>query len=485
MPYKPTSQSAQHALDEVQQLAAQQQYSWLSGLDTTLSGSTSSIETTVGSGTVVFDSKTIDVAGGNYAHPDGDTDNPRWDALVVTDSDGTVEVFSGIPNETVADQNGDPIRGEGAFSPAPSDNITAEMVCLALVWIPAGATNNTDLTDEANGGVASPVVDRRVYQAGRIDQTTRRATITSSGWHTIASQSPLGTGPDTSLKLANGLFTVRDTQAGRTSSTTFWASHMDGERPTIRVVSSSAGSSPRAVQGIRIVSGPDEATDGAEVQINVQLNTNSQVSVVEYTLQNNYHYGGWWPENWQAGTIPSGYDSTDIYWRNGSGHVLASSNDWSTTAQFSVDRSGNVAANRVEKQETAARVWLSSAITVDGSGQTIPYDTVKTDDWGAWDTSTGVFTVPYDGWYTVHGHARLEGASNEQRLDLLVLHNGGGQAITRIPIGAGKVTTFGVQTIIDATAGDTIEIEERHGGGGTNTIAGNPRETYATIVHEG
>jgi hypothetical protein len=479
MPYNPESSTAVHALDQTQQLAANKQYSWLSGADVTTTGSTSSIETAVSSGRATWDGEQITIPGGNHTHPAGDTDNPRWDALCVTDRTGTVEVFTGIPNEVVTDNQGDPVRGEPAFSPAPSDNITAEMVCLALVWIPSGATNNTDLTDETNGGVANPVVDRRVYQAGRVDQTTRRKTINSSGWYTIASNAPLGTGP-TAEKRCNGLFTVRDTQSGRHSSMTFYASYMYGADPTITLLNASNFAGHRAIRGVRLVNGGTD--EGAMVQVNVQLDDRNQIDFAEYTLQNNYQYGGWYPEHWQSGTVPQGFETTVLDFNNGDYIMAAVANG---TEQFVVGRDGAVGTRRVFKDETAARVYLSSNFSVDGSGQTIPYDTIKSDDWGAWDSSTGVFTAPYDGWYTVHGHARLETPSDGQRVDLFVRHNGAGQAVTRIPVGSSSVTTFGVQTIIDAAAGDTIEIEERHAGGGTLTIAGNPRETYATIVHEG
>lgn len=483
MVYKPTAETAVHALDTTQQLAAQKQYSWLSGLDVTLTGSTSAIETAVSSGTVVFDGETIDVAGGTYTHPAGDTTNPRWDALCVTAADGTIEVYTGVPAELVDDPQGNPIRGEAAFSPAPSDNITTEIVCIALVWIPSGATNNDDLTNQNTGGVANPIVDRRVYQAGQVTQTTRKATITTSGWHTIASQAPLGTGPATTQRLASALFTFRDTQAGRTSSTTFWASHMDAEQPTITVLSSSAGSAS-ALDGIRIVSGQDDATNGAEVQVNVQVGTESQVSV-EYTIQNNYMESGWWPESWQEGLKPTGYDSTDIYWRGEPRHIFASSNDWSSTARFSVDRDGNIAGNDLNRDTVGVRGYLSSNTTLStNTYHNIVFDAVKFSNMPGFDTSTGIFTAPSDGYYDCRATMTWSSPNSGKRFVSYIGHNGTA-AREHTHSAQAAPLSITVNDVVGANAGDDIRFAVQQYSGADQVLSGATNDTYFSIMKFG
>lgn len=483
MPYKPTAQTAVHALDQTQQLAAQKQYSWLSGGDVTTTGSTSSIETAVSSGRCVFDGEQITIPGGNHTHPDGDTDDPRWDALCVTDRTGTVEVFTGVPAPTATDEQGDPIRGEPAFSPAPSDNITSEMVCLALVWIPSGATNNADLTDESAGGVAEPVVDRRVYQAGRVDQTTRRATITSSGWHTIASQAPLGTGPSTSKNLANGLFTVRDTQSGRNSATTFWAAHMDAENPTIRVINSSAGSQTRAIQGVRLVSGLSESDNGAEVQVNVQLNSDSQVSDVEYTLQNNYHYGGWWPESWQSGVTPSGYDSTDIYWR-GDAHVDAIATQHTGSAQYAVNRAGDVQMRDLQRDRVATKATLSTAQSIPNeTTTTVAFDQTAFDHYGAFSGSESI-SVPANGTYHCDANIGFSSFSSGTYARIDILQNGSAISTNRSePYSGGPVIS--TNTISELVAGDRITVNAHHNSGSAVDLRARLPQTFLSIAKLG
>jgi hypothetical protein len=482
MPYKPDSETAVHALDPLQQLAANKQYSWLSGADVSLSSSTSAIETTTTPGAVVFNGETISIESVTRGHPDGDTDDPRWDAVCVTDRTGTVEVFTGIPAPTVTDENGDPIRGEPAFSPAPSDNITSEMVCLALVWIPAGATTNDDLTDETNGGVANPVVDRRVYQAGRVDQTTRRATITSTGWYRIASIAPLGTGPAGGDR-ASGLFTVRDTQSGRHSSLTFEASVHYGDRPTLTVHNTSSFAGSRAINAVRIVSSGTD--DGAAVDINVQLGDRSQIDFAEYTLQNNYHYGGWSPEQWPSASVPSGYSTTAIDLKDPDPLLGAvRGGDYGSGLPWAVLSDGSIRTTDLGRRNVATKVTLSANQSIpDATPTEIEFDQTAFDDYNAFSGETTI-TVPTDGTYlcdTNIGFADLS-ADSFARID--VKKNNTLISTDRAKPYEGGVA-LSTNTVSKLSAGDSIAVRVYHTNGSATDVRSSRPETFLTIARLG
>lgn len=469
MTYHPTASTAVHALDQIQQLAAQKQYSWLSGADTTLSGATGTIETTVSDGTVVFGGETINIESTTLAHSDGDTQQPRWDAIVVTDSAGTLEVIEGVPAEPVTDEQGNTITGEAAFKPAPSDAITTEMVALALVWIPAGATTNGDLTEE--------IVDRRVNQAGRVEQTTRSATIKQSGWHTIASVAPLGSGPSISTDeqhRSSGLFTVRCATPGQTGALVFWAGQLDSEQPTINVIKATRSAVDRSLNGIRIVSSKKDSTDGAMLQIDTQLHDESALAV-EYTLQNNYMNAGWWPENWQQGSIPPDFHTTTFSFER-LNFVTGIATDWNDQARWGVERDGNVSMRDLNREKVGGRIALSNNTPISGEKK-IPFNMVVFDDGSHYDGSGG-YVVNADGTFIISASARLAQLGTGADVILTVRINGTSDAKVYHAAAEERVTLT-TSCISRLSEGDVIEV---FGETSTNArITGFANETFLSV----
>lgn len=307
MVYHPSSNSAQRAQDETQSHAAIQGYAWQSGAAVSLGSSSTSIETTVDSGTVLFNGQLVDVASTTLTHSSGDSADPRWDAVVVTDNSGTVEIISGPPAPPAQTDDGTVLRGEEAWSPAPEDTISTDVVILALVWIPAGATATADLTNTSAGGVNEPIVDRRLPAPGRAKHQRRTATITSSGWYRIASNGPVADGGSGGDR-AHAMFTVHSPQSAIHSSTTFYASVQYGNRPTLTLLSRSH-TSDGAVQQIRLVDGG--TTEGAAVEVYIALGGQSQVSV-NYSIFDNHATTGWTPVAWDSGSVPTNFTTTKL-----------------------------------------------------------------------------------------------------------------------------------------------------------------------------
>jgi hypothetical protein len=481
MVYKPTVDTAQHALDETQQLAANKQYSWGSGLNVSLSPATSIIETELSSGTVVMDGETISIGNITVEHSDGDPDYPRWDAVCVSDRSGTVEAISGIPAKPVTTPDGNVIRGEGAFKPAPSDDITNEMVCLALVWIPSGATVNDDLKDTSNGGVPNPIRDRRVKQAGRIDQFTHRSEIQSSGWHRIAAMGPLDTSGDSGEERASALFTVRDTQAGKHSSLTFYASCIYGQNPALTVLNSSSTVNDRAIQDIRLIDGG--GNDGAAVDVNVQLGGASSINHVEYTIQNNYHEDGWSPEGWQSASVPSGFEVTQI--DVSSNPLFAGARENNTP--WYVDGDGVVHAQDINRANVGSRAW--SGVDQDipsGTQRRVEFNTISYDNRGEFNTDIGRFVPNQQGMYRVNSTLQWSINNPDQaEVGSFIVINGSQHAGTFYQTSGPERFSTSVSDTMPLAAGDTVEIHTQQTTGSSMTINGARHRTWVTITRVG
>lgn len=155
----------QHALDQTQLQAVANGYAVRSGCAVSLPPNASSIETDVAAGEVYLAGLPVRVKSETLTHPDGDPDDPRWDAVCATGiaADGTadLEVVPGTPAPVAVRDDGTQLPlGRKMWRPSSSNGIDEAEVCLALLPIPAGATSNDDV--DAAVGHDPPVVDRRV-----------------------------------------------------------------------------------------------------------------------------------------------------------------------------------------------------------------------------------------------------------------------------------------------------------------------------------
>lgn len=399
MPYKPTADTALHALDPIQLAAAQNGYAWTDGLSVSLSSTTAIIETILQPGTVIYEGETISIGNITVEHQDGDGTHPRWDAICVTDRTGTVEAISGIPAEPVTLSDGTTIRGKRAYKPAPPDAVTDDMVCLALVWIPSGATQNSDLTDTSAGGVSNPILDRRVANSANISHVTRRAVIDSSGWYRIAGIGALSPGGGGAGSAA-ATVTVRDTQSGEHSTATLDASVLFSD-PALTLWNSTAFTEPHgAIEGARIVTGSTNA--GAGLDINVQLGGKPQIDFVEYAISHEQFEPGWSPMEFESASIPSGFEATEIDFTQSPLFAGAKLNN----TPFQVLGDGTVAMSDIERETVGVKVNMTSAQDIPPTTQTdLAFNRTVYDDYGAFDTDLNQFFIPKGGTYHIEASA--------------------------------------------------------------------------------
>jgi hypothetical protein len=148
------------ALDVVQSVQGALGTGVLSGCAPSLPSSTSPITIDVASGTVVIANTEVSVSAGSVTLPDGDAQHPRKD-VVYADSAGDLQSLQGTPRPP-KDGTGSPGTDRSGHQPEPPDlsslSSVADAAIIAEIWVPAGATATSDMTDS---GVAY-VRDRRL-----------------------------------------------------------------------------------------------------------------------------------------------------------------------------------------------------------------------------------------------------------------------------------------------------------------------------------
>lgn len=476
MVYAPQSSTGQHALDEVQLHAAQVGYGWESGLEASLTSSTTAIESQWTAGSVLWNGESISIPSGTITHDAGDPDNPRWDALVVSDSGGTVQIVKGTPSPIATDDSGTTYAGEQAWTPSPSDQITRDMVVFAMVWIPAGAANNDDLTNTSANGVSEPVVDRRVEVSSNVSQITQTATISSSGWYRIASNGPVADG-GTGGGVASGTFTIRVKQSSVYSSATFYASTSgDSEHPALTMVNSSfnGDTDEGVISAVRLITGTDG--EGAAIEVNVQLRGQTQIDTVEYTLSENY---GWTSEPFTTGSVPTGFFESTVQLRS-DGMLFAGASRGNTNA-ISIGNTGRVLCRDVIRDETATKLGLSSTLaTGTGSYIEVQFDTVEFDDYSA--ASGKYILAPFGGTYRCTTSIGYFNAGTDQYNRTRITQNGTTIFDHRDYLTTARTVRLG--GVVNLTAGDELAVEY-YTDLGSLEIRGGNEETYFELEHIG
>lgn len=114
----------------------------------TVGSSSSAIESDVDGGTVQINGDRLEVLPDTVSHEAGHADFPRHDIVYIA-ADGSPYVLTGEPGDnTIFDSEGNAITPTGPSAPVPEtqDGRRLEGAVLASVWIPAGATDTSDVS---------------------------------------------------------------------------------------------------------------------------------------------------------------------------------------------------------------------------------------------------------------------------------------------------------------------------------------------------
>lgn len=481
MPYDPTKSTGIHALDITQHISTDQQYYWKSGCAVTTTSETATIETHVDAGTVVRDGLTIDVPATDLAHDDGDVNNPRWDTICVINDNGGLQIYKGTPEPVQTDSTGAELRGEPAYTPSPSDSVPNDVVPLAMVWIPEGASANSDLTDTSAGGVSEPIIDRRIGQSGQAEQVTRRTEITTSGWYRIAKNGSVADGASDGTR-ADGLFTIRDTQSGLQSALSFRAACIFGSNPTLTLNNTSnSGGTVGAFTKLRIVHG--STYEGAAVEAYVDLQGQTQVNSVYATTYQNRHLNGWSPVNWTAGSVPTGFSTTVLDLADNP--MLGAARNGS---HFKVDGSGRATAEEVFPRTLGTKVTRDANMIVSPNTETVMgFNVAIRNPRSAFSTSSNEYTVPFDGIYKTTlklGWLSDADFSSPAQLRCFIHNSTTGTNLSQ-SFDVGYDDTVHVSTVLsdelDLTSGDNIVVKVLHKAAGDVSINSGMDWSHWTI----
>lgn len=119
-----------------------------------LGTNTSTITIDVNAGTAAINGSTHSVGATTVSLDDGGA-NPRRDVVYIAEG-GSVNVLKGTAGAPATDDSGTDIVGATAPLPEPPDMSSVTGVPIAVVWVPAGATSDSDLD------ASRDVWDRRV-----------------------------------------------------------------------------------------------------------------------------------------------------------------------------------------------------------------------------------------------------------------------------------------------------------------------------------
>jgi len=158
-----------------------------------------------------------------------------------------------------------------------------------------------------------------------------------------------------------------------------------------------------------------------------------------------------------------------------SGQILTSSGGTSAPTWTTKGPIGFVARN------------YSNSTLASGSSHDVVLNTVGRDDASAYNSTTGIYTVPFTGWCSINGEIRMSAAaaSATRQLFLYIRVNASGILNTFSYALTTSTITHKIQARLDwyCTAGDTIKLVVENDLGATGTpTTGNGNSTFSVIL---
>ncbi len=223
--------------------------------------------------------------------------------------------------------------------------------------------------------------------------------VTSGNWYRIASNGTVSVG-GTGGNRAYGLFTIKDSTAGRNMEFSFYAAVNFGSSPTITLVNQSIYTA-RLIDKIRIVWSDSVGTvEGAAVEV---LVNGTLTAALKFSIYDNDAATGWVAEDFTAGSVPAGtYTTTELDISNAP--IMATSVGGANNI-FQLFRNGRIAGAQVPTATLPAQrhaahykiagVNLNSAATDTGTFTGMPskYRIIRLT---GYDASTSLTTATFD-----------------------------------------------------------------------------------------
>jgi hypothetical protein len=262
---------------------------------------------------------------------------------------------------------------------------------------------------------------------------------------------------------------ARDTSAsvygvhGETSSSNNTAAGVLGESP---------GSGANGVIGLANVSTPSDRADEAGVYGETESEPGYGVFGLNASTSGSYAEGVF-------GITNSG-DSAAVTGKNDGGGVGVKSD-----GPLEV-------VGHADITKTGLSAYLSTSQTIDSgtATTTVVFDATNADDFGGYDTSTGVYTIQEAGDYhvsfTIDWQSSFsDGVNIHYELQINGGINGGIQADTTTATSSQRVCRSFSRTLFGLTEGDTLEVAVGQESGSPADIYGSNQETYLTIFKVG
>lgn len=165
-----------------------------------------------------------------------------------------------------------------------------------------------------------------------------------------------------------------------------------------------------------------------------------------------------------TGNVVRGFSSAPIRLETGCDNNVVTSNK---SSSFEVDDAGF--KNTKQAGSSVFRAKLNTAknnVTGDGTLYTIPFDAEDFDASGSFNTTTGTFTAPTNGYYHLSATARLEGATDQTYAFIQIactsftLQEG-----DDVPLASVTAYSVGVSGVVYMAKGDTAVVKIQAGGG--------------------
>ena len=143
----------------------------------------------------------------------------------------------------------------------------------------------------------------------------------------------------------------------------------------------------------------------------------------------------------------------------------------------------------LETETVAARYTTNAGQSlVTATATTITFEDVVEDSHNAYNTATGVYTIPVSGWYAIQGKvafANLDTVAGEQTIGYIILNGTGIEQVRNVYESTGtKLQSVYNFTQVPLVSGDEIEFQVYQNSGGNESLQTSSAFNVFSIVRQ-